>query len=253
MQTGAQNLWNSVQSAVTSSSVSTHIQGVLTTVQTGVQNLWNTMCGNSTSSSAQAAASGTATQVTVQEAPPPEKAAPTYKDCALFTQHSWDEKLGEKFGKTACAATSTLNDISMHYTQETGEKLSAEKAVSAMQAAVEAGAVDKTDAFVNSWENAANAMAESVGLQGSFTYVSDPAKATDTIYAFDYKKSSTDSNPDGVADHFIVCVDSNDKTCYNCYDGSCKTVGEVTADYKANYGGSCNVSTRCLSYSTGEE
>ncbi|HBG66285.1 MAG TPA: hypothetical protein DDW78_07425 [Treponema sp.] len=217
-------------------------------IASGMQDIWGNLWGNKNKSCPQPAAAP------AQEAPAPqEPPPPTYRDSALFPQHSFDDELGTEFGDHACAATSTLNTVSVRYTQQTGEKLSEAQALGAMQAAIKEGAVDKKDAFVHSWEKAANAMAESVGLDGSFTYVYNANEATDIIYAFDYKTTKTNPETDGVADHFTACVDSADGTCYDSYGDSYKSVDELTSTYKSGFGGSCNVGTRYLNYSTAEE
>ena len=57
-------------------------------------------------------------------------------------------KGGSKFAKSACGVTSLANEISEQYTKETGKTLTEAQLVSAIQKAVDAGKIRKTDAFV---------------------------------------------------------------------------------------------------------
>ena len=111
-------------------------------------------------------------------------------------QREFSSKYGEEFGNHACAATSLLNEISEQYTKETGKKMTQAQKDAAMAAAVNSGSVDTKDAFVNSWDKAANDMASAVGLTGKYRYTTDSSKASATIYALDNKKN-------GFPDHFV--------------------------------------------------
>ncbi|MCI6545327.1 MAG: hypothetical protein PUJ82_06120 [Spirochaetales bacterium] len=111
-------------------------------------------------------------------------------------QREFSSKYGEEFGNHACAATSLLNEISEQYTKETGKKMTQAQKDAAMAAAVNSGSVDTKNAFVNSWDKAANDMANAVGLTGKYRYTTDSSKASATIYALDNKEN-------GFPDHFV--------------------------------------------------
>ncbi|MBQ0167321.1 MAG: hypothetical protein KBT02_09480 [Treponema sp.] len=117
----------------------------------------------------------------------------------MFGQHDWTQfALG--FNDSACATTSIVNMVSTQYTESTGEKLSFDQAQNAIQEAINNGSVAGNDATVNNWTKAANTMAQSVGLTGTFTdYTEDATKSRDyTILAY----TSTD-NLDK-AEHFVL-------------------------------------------------
>ena len=85
-------------------------------------------------------------------------------------QRYFSDTYGKNFGEHACAATSLLNEISEQYTRETGHAISAQQVDAAMAAAVNSGTISSTNAWVSDWSGAANAMAQAVGLEGSYTY-----------------------------------------------------------------------------------
>ncbi|MCR5318760.1 MAG: hypothetical protein K6E22_11090 [Treponema sp.] len=97
-------------------------------------------------------------------------------------------KANKRFGESACAATTVLNIVSEQYTAITGEAMTQEQAVAAMNSAIASGAVDSVDATTNFY-TAANAMWASTGLKGSFTYTTDNPEHTvycltsDNIYS----------------------------------------------------------------------
>lgn len=142
-----------------------------------------------------------------------EKADPAYAN-----QRDFSSIYGDDFGNEACAATSLLNEISEQYTAETGKSLTQEQINSAMAAAVVSGNIDSTKAYVNSWEGAANDMAASVGLEGSFTYTYNPSEATATIYAHD-------KNKDGSVDHFVNGIGNGQY--YDPWSGEAKNIADM--------------------------
>ena len=110
-------------------------------------------------------------------------------------QKDFSSDYGENFGKNACGATSLLNEVSEIYTKQTGKALSDEQMHTMMKVAVANGAIDKNDAFVNSWTDAAESMLLALG------YVDGTARMTDkngTITVI-----SVDKTGDGRHDHFV--------------------------------------------------
>ena len=87
-----------------------------------------------------------------------------------------------------------------------------------MDAAVNAGGISEVDAYVNNWELAANAMADAVGLEGNYSYTTEPSKASATIYAWD-------KNGDGYADHFVN--DIGNSQYYDPWTGQIGNVNEL--------------------------
>ena len=158
-------------------------------------------------------------------------AIPTYTKQGTFTCGNGYTK---NFGNHACAATSLLNELSEQYTEETGKALTDKQIYDAMAAAVKSGKIDASDATVNNWEEAANAMAVSMGLKGTYKYTTDVSKADAIIYAWDKK--------DGPApDHFVN--DIGNGRYYDPYSG---TIGDVSALKLATTG---NGGYRMLDYS----
>lgn len=153
-------------------------------------------------------------------------------DTPLYMQQrDFSSMYGNEFGNTACAATSLLNEISERYTLETGKAMTEEQAIAAMRAAVNAGHIGSTKngtAYVGNWSEAANAMWETTGLDGSFV-VNETATADHIIYALD-----KDSEKDG-AEHF---VNSNgDATFYDPYTGETLYVSNYDLEKDRNYRG----------------
>lgn len=148
-----------------------------------------------------------------------EAEQPTYSN-----QRSFSDTYGREFGEHACAATSLLNEISEQYTAETGRALTREQINSAMDAAVNSGNVRRTDANVNSWEQAANAMAQAVGLEGTYTYIYGGSSGSARIYAIGDKES-------GEAIHFV-----NDVGNGHYYDPSTGQYGNVSDLHLATKG-----------------
>lgn len=126
------------------------------------------------------------------------------------------------FGKTACAATSLLNELSEIYTREFGAELSDKAMQKAMEDAIRQGGIDANDATVLSWENAANAMAKSLGLTGKFTYAGNIKNADITIYGLD--KDPTKKG----CEHFVSSI-GNDRY----YDPWSGTIGNIS-DFAKN-------------------
>ena len=154
---------------------------------------------------------------------------PTYTE-----QRDFSDEYDSNFGEHACAATSLLNEISEEYTRQTGMVLTEEQINQAMDAAVDAGGVSDVDANVDNWELAANAMADAVGLEGNYSYITDPSQASAIIYA---------CNPDseGNPGHFV-----NDIGNGQYYDPWSGQIGNIS---DLNLCTSGNGSSRNLVYS----
>lgn len=91
-----------------------------------------------------------------------------------------------------------------------------EQADAAMQAAVNSGNVSDSDANVNNWAGAANAMWSTTGQSGSFVYGGD--NPTAIIYA-------EDKDQNGKAEHFTNSNGSG--TYYDPINGNTGTVGDI--------------------------
>ena len=139
-------------------------------------------------------------------------------------QRDFSSIYGDSFGDNACAATSLLNEISEQYTKETGKPLTPEQINSAMDAAVNSGNINSSNAFINNWEGAANDMAAALGLSGSYVLTTDPSLANSTIYAID-------RNNDGVVDHFV-----NDIGNGQYYDPWTGKIGNISDEALATSG-----------------
>ena len=137
-----------------------------------------------------------------------------------FNQRDFSENFGEKYGNNACAATSLLNEISEFYTKLTGKTISMQDAIKAQEYAIEKGSINSKDAFVNSWEAAANDYWNSIYGQDNKEYTlgrfyygsSDPDLI---IYA---EQNDSDIDPD----HFTNSNGQNSDgkpTYYDCWDG----------------------------------
>ena len=120
-----------------------------------------------------------------------------------------------EFGKSACFATAILNVVASQYKKETGKQLSFFEACKAMQSAVNSGYISKKDARVIDIEKAANAMAEVIGLKGSFTYT----ESKDADYVILNLESCR---------HFVNSIDPSDELLpyYDTYFGIINTVNE---------------------------
>jgi RHS repeat-associated protein len=134
-----------------------------------------------------------------------------------FTQDTWAADFGEEFAASACAATSCLNEVSERYTMETGFALETELATDMLQAAVDAGSISSTHAYVNAWEDAANAMWGETGLGGGFVY-SYESQPDHTVYA-------EDTDFDGVPDHFTNST--GPEQFYDPFNGELGSIEEL--------------------------
>ena len=123
-------------------------------------------------------------------------------------------KKHERFGASACAATTVLNIVSDQYTKITGKPMTKEQAVAAMNNAIEEGAVDETNALTD-FHTAANAMWATTGLKGSFTYTTDNPQHT--VYCL-----GSDNIYSGK--HFVNDVGNNEY-----YDVYSKNIGNLNA------------------------
>ena len=86
----------------------------------------------------------------------------------------------------------------------------------AMQAAINAGSVSATSAFVHSWEGAANSMWGTTGQTGSFTY---NEQGQHQIHAID-------SDRDRTPDHFVNGIGQGQY--FDPWDGHTGNVGGLT-------------------------
>lgn len=136
------------------------------------------------------------------------------------------------FGETACTATSLLNEISELYTMEYGVQLSDKEMQYAMEAAIKAGGVNRYDATVLSWEIAANAMANSMGIPGRFQYEYNSTGSDITVYGID-------KNNNGICDHFVNSI--GDGKYYDPWNG---TTGDISEFYANGW----SVQTRVLTH-----
>ena len=123
----------------------------------------------------------------------------------------------ERFGRTACAATTVLNAISEQYTLMTGEAMAKEQAVAAMNNAIAKGTVDSEDATTNFY-TAANAMWATTGLPGKFTYTTDNPQHT----VLCLKSNNKDSGK-----HFVNALENNDY--YDVFSANVKNL-DVTKE-----------------------
>jgi hypothetical protein len=91
---------------------------------------------------------------------------------AYFQQGQFNAAAGfsENFAQHACYATSILNELSEQYTTLTGDQLTFDQAVSMMNAAIAAGDIRGSDAFVEDNENVANTMWATTGIGGNWDY-----------------------------------------------------------------------------------
>jgi RHS repeat-associated protein len=87
-----------------------------------------------------------------------------------FSQKQWAKKFGTKFAQTACATTALLNIVSSLYTAQTGKRATIEQAI---QNAIDKQGISSTNAAILSWQNAADAMMEALGVNGTLTYIGD--------------------------------------------------------------------------------
>lgn len=147
--------------------------------------------------------------------------------------------VSDEFGRNACCATSLLNELSEIATAEKGEKNTIETMKSAMEAAINSGAIDKNSGkdcgYVRNYINAANAMAKEMGLSGEFYETTYGSKnRTTLIFAVD--KNNDEKH---IPDHFYASVD--DHTYYDPWTGK---TGNIS-DFAAN---GWTYTTRCLGY-----
>jgi hypothetical protein len=141
-------------------------------------------------------------------------------DPRYFTQGELADEFGQNFADHACAATAAGNCVSIQYTEATGEQMTLEQFEEAVQEAIDQDAVVSEDdeenaAYVNNWENAANAMWDTTGLDGTFTY---NANGEMQILA-------EDTDPDRWADHFVNALD--DETYFDTSSGEIGEVGDT--------------------------
>ncbi len=122
-------------------------------------------------------------------------------------------KKHERFGASACAATTALNVVSEQYTLMTGEAMTKEQAVAAMNNAIAKGTVDSEDATTNFY-TAANAMWATTGLPGKFTYTTDNPQYT--VYCLSSKNEYSYM-------HFVNGIGNN-----QYYDVSSENVKSLT-------------------------
>jgi RHS repeat-associated protein len=90
-----------------------------------------------------------------------------------FSQKQWAKKFGKQFSDTACAATALMNIVSSLYTLQTGKRVTMEQGEQAIQDAIDANAISSVNAAIQDWQNAANAMMQSLGVSGTLTYIGD--------------------------------------------------------------------------------
>ena len=123
-------------------------------------------------------------------------------------------KKHERFGESACAATTVLNIVSDQYTKLTGKAMTQKQGVEAMNNAIAEGAVDETNALTD-FHTAANAMWATTGLIGSFTYTTDNPQHTVYCLGSDNPYSGR---------HFVNGLENNEY-----YDVYSKNIGKLNA------------------------
>ena len=137
----------------------------------------------------------------------------------LFTQGELEAAFGSTFSGAACAVAATANCVSMQYTETTGRRMSLPQAVEGIEAAVEEGAVAGPDqanaAYMNNWENAANAMWGTTGLEGMFIYNEQG----------EMRILAEDSDQRDGADHFVNALDEG--TYFDTYSGDVGEIGDT--------------------------
>lgn len=140
-------------------------------------------------------------------------------DATMFKQNDFAESLGKDFADTACAATSTLNEVSEEYTNLTGRQMTHEQAQAAIQAAIENGSINGDTAYVNDWSQAARDMLNSLGITAN-NGQSNSGTTTHIIYAID-------NDGDNRVDHFVngIGTDSTGRERY--FDPLTGTTGYV--------------------------
>lgn len=156
----------------------------------------------------------------------------SYHSQLMFTDKNLKD--GSEFAKTACGTTSIVNEISEQYTKETGKSLTDAQIVTAVKKAIDAGMIDGTDAFVNDWGGAADAIGKALGMKGTWSYTTDASKATSTIISIDTKTNERDY--DGYHDHFVN--DIGNGQYYDPYTNKVGNISELrlTSEWKDNQG-----------------
>ena len=156
----------------------------------------------------------------------------SYHSQLMFTDKNL--KNGSQFAKTACGTTSIVNEISEQYTKETGKSLTDAQIVAAVKKTIDAGMIDGTDAFVNDWGGAADAIGKALGMKGTWSYTTDASKATSTIISIDTKTNERDY--DGYHDHFVN--DIGNGQYYDPYTNKVGNISELrlTSEWKDNQG-----------------
>jgi hypothetical protein len=122
--------------------------------------------------------------------------------------------------------------------------MTASQAEQAMEAAVQSGKVDPADAHICNWTEAANSMAKSLGLSGTYTYVEDAGKADAVIYSVD---TNADGNYDGYHDHFVN--DIGNGKYYDPWTGGTGNVSDLHLTSKWTSDDKIKSSYRYLDYS----
>jgi uncharacterized protein RhaS with RHS repeats len=89
-----------------------------------------------------------------------------------FVQKQWKTKFGEGFSKEACAVTALLNIVSSLYAKQTGRVVTQAEGEIAIQNALDKKFI-KTDAKITSLQGVADAMMESLGVNGKLEYIGD--------------------------------------------------------------------------------
>ena len=137
----------------------------------------------------------------------------------LFTQGEFEVAFGSTFSGAACAVAATANCVSMQYTETTGRRMSLAQAVEGIEAAVEEGAVAGPDlanaAYINNWEDAANAMWGTTGLEGMFIYNEQG----------EMRILAEDPEEDFLANHFVNALD--DLEYFDPLSGGTGEIGDV--------------------------
>jgi hypothetical protein len=162
----------------------------------------------------------------------------------FFTQSAWEHYIGAEFSDSACFATAILNEISIEYTKQTGFSMTFEQGLTAMQNAVNYGAIemdrfnvlDDDAAYINDIEDAANRMWQTTGLNGRFSYNSNSTQHR--IYAIDFNGNLND------AEHFVNAIGANQYR--DTTNGRIGSINNITIQGSRGFDFNSNISPRYL-------
>jgi len=149
-------------------------------------------------------------------------------NATFFSQLLWKDYFDEKFSRTACAATSLLNGISMLFTQLTNKPMTLELGLKILQAGVTSTGIRRTDANVDNWQKAMNSMWKATGLPGKLVY--NEKNPQYRILALDTKTGPTakDKEPE----HFVLVIDKDGNMLFDPYTSTKEYVDIITPGFE---------------------